>query len=398
MKLFFAAAGAVSVLSLAALILLSREESAAQLSPPGPPVLNIDFGPNVDTNALAPVLQRYSQDKGVRIELSSSRGSETFAHADIVCTTHDKLAQGVEWGQLRPVQPRQTIKASQIESFVWDAVTLDDLLYAYPIALDTMALVYNTQLLSHAPGSLDELPALHRQMSGQGIQAIAWDYEDAYLSWPILAATDHPAIFQVKPDRTYDLRHNGAASPGVRAGALWIKRLVDQGILPRSSDASAAIQSFRQGKTAMLIVGRDTWRELKKLPFPWAIAPIPGAGEHRSRALTSVWGCAITGQADMAKATDFIENHLLSPVAQQALFADSLGLVPTQRALFEELQQQENKRQLWDLILGSRLVPGASADATFWSELSEALKRINKGEDPALVLQLASKNIGRHGQ
>ena len=130
------------------------------------------------------------------------------------------------------------------------------LAWAYPIAMETVTLIYNKRLLSgEPPTDLSQLPALDEQIRSKqpAVRTILWDYQSAYYSWGIFASAG-AYIFR-KKGTNYDLANVGLATPGAVQALSQIISLVKENILPPSVSYSQTEELMGQGKLAMTISG-----------------------------------------------------------------------------------------------------------------------------------------------
>jgi maltose/maltodextrin transport system substrate-binding protein len=101
----------------------------------------------------------------------------------------------------------------------WQAVRHEDRLWGYPIALETVTLIYNKKLLVGAPPrTLSDLAAINQKIkqSHPGIMTILWDYKSPYYSWGILASAG-----------AYVFRQNGTSYDVKNVGVANLKRIIE---------------------------------------------------------------------------------------------------------------------------------------------------------------------------
>lgn len=361
------------------------------------PVLRVDLGRHIEPGRVQAVLADFSRRHRIKVELVRPALGSFDGYADIVCTSHEQLGSALEHGHLQVLTPSAHLYGNFASawSLGWDAVTIKGSIYAYPLLLEPMALVYNPQLLSHPPRSFSELPALAQGLRVQhGVQALVWNYTDAYLTWPLLAAADKPSIFPANANGEFDPRRNGASYPGVIDGAITIRQWLDQGSIGRIEAGIPAETVFMEGRAAMLLAGRDSWPRLRHAGVPWALAPWPELGGNKPPLLLSVWGCSITRTADSRAARTFMEQFLLSASTQKLLFGRLRGVIPLHARLFADATDHGEGRILWEQVLASRPTPNHPLIGRFWSEMGSALKNIMRGAPPADTLQRAHRRIG----
>lgn len=107
---------------------------------------------------------------------------------DIIIWPHDRFGSWINEGHLAAIEPSRAVR-DVIAPFAWQSVSVGERVYGYPIAMEVVSLLYNRELVSEPPTTLEQVAEVHRQLAGKGIQAIAWDYRNVYFSWPIFAGS-----------------------------------------------------------------------------------------------------------------------------------------------------------------------------------------------------------------
>ena len=109
---------------------------------------------------------------------------------DIVIWAHDKVGEWADAGLIAPVQISEQFK-NKFFPKAWEAVLHGERIWGYPIALETVTLIYNKNLLDGSPPTqLSDLVSLNEKIKKEhpGVTAILWDYNSSYYSWGILAS------------------------------------------------------------------------------------------------------------------------------------------------------------------------------------------------------------------
>lgn len=143
---------------------------------------------------VARVGERFTEQTGLKVLVetpesltdSFDRTGGTLSGPDIVIWAHDRFGSWINEGFLVPVEPSAEYRKT-LTPQGWEAVTVGDRLYGYPIAIEAVSLIYNKELVQRPPVTLEQLIALDRQLRPQGRRAIEWDYNNLYFSWPFIA-------------------------------------------------------------------------------------------------------------------------------------------------------------------------------------------------------------------
>ncbi len=206
--------------------------------------------------ALAPMAKKFENNLGVKVTIDTPQNITTSfplaAQAgkgpDIVIWAHVKVGEWADGGLIAPVE----VSNECVNKFfpeVWQAVRHADRLWGYPIALETVTLIYNKKLLVGAPPrTLSDLSAINQKIKQRhpGIMTILWDYKSPYYSWGILASAGAYVFRQ--NGTSYDVKNVGVANPGAVLGLSKIIGLIHDGILPKSVEYSRTEELTAQGK------------------------------------------------------------------------------------------------------------------------------------------------------
>ena len=235
-------------------------------------------------NGLSEVGQKFEKDLGVEVAVEHPEGLtdkfQAAAHSgkgpDIVLWAHDRLGEWVEAGLLKPINLADDFK-SKVIPMAWEAVSYHQQIYGYPLALESVSLIYNKKYLTSAPPTqLAEFPVFAKQLEGENpnVIAIMWDYATAYFSWPFLASGGgYP--FKKTPSG-YNVNDVGVDTSGAIKGLTEIIDLINAGVLPKGSSYSVMDQKMNSGELATMISGPWAWASLRQSGIDFGLAPIPG--------------------------------------------------------------------------------------------------------------------------
>jgi maltose/maltodextrin transport system substrate-binding protein len=221
-------------------------------------------------HALEAMAKKFENDFGLKVTIEApEKITDCFPIAaqmakgpDIVVWAHDKVGEWADAGLIAPVQISEDFK-DEFFPEAWQAVLHSEWIWGYPIALETVTLIYNKKLLdSPPPTRLSDFVSLNEKIKKDrpGVTTILWDYKNSYYSWGILASAGAYVFTKNGPD--YDLKCVGVAHRGAVEGLSRIIALIDAGILPKSVSYSAVEDLMGRGKLAMMISGPWAWSNL----------------------------------------------------------------------------------------------------------------------------------------
>ena len=356
--------------------------------------------------ALDPIVQKFQNELGISVTIETPQMiTDTFPIAaqagkgpDVVIWAHDKVGEWSDGGLISQID----LPPNYLGKFypkAWQAVTHKGQIWGYPIALETVTLIYNKAFLDGPPPSeLSQLPAVDRTMKKihPRVKTILWDPRSAYYSWGILASGG--GFVFGKKGGDYDLENVGVATPGTIDALNQIVGLIRAGILPKVCSYSETEDLMGRGKLAMMISGPWAWSNLIKKGIDFGLGQVPGVNGHVGRPFVGVSVAYLNRSSpnrDLAK--EFIEHYLLTEAGLHAMdSAKAIGL-PALISVYDQLSENDERmRQLKTSVDFGVVMPNVPQMGQFFSAMSAALQLAADGRlSPAEALHQAAANL-RH--
>jgi maltose/maltodextrin transport system substrate-binding protein len=278
--------------------------------------ITIWMGANKGDVNLPAVVAAFTNDLGidVAVEVVDPGLTDKFQQAaatgdgpDIVLWAHDRFGEWAAGGLLSPVNPSADFQAGILDS-AWDAVSFDGKIWGYPVSVEAIGLVYNTDLVDTPPATFEELASM--QMP-DGVSTILWDYNNTYFTMPMLMANGGYAFQKV--DGSFDGSDTGVNNDGAMMGGKVLRSLFDDGVLPEGVDYGVMDGAMAKGETAMVINGPWSWAGYQDAGINIAVAPIPTVNGMVSPAFLGVFSAAINAASPNADlAVELLENYMLT--------------------------------------------------------------------------------------
>lgn len=226
---------------------------------------------------------------------------------DIVLWAHDRFGEWAAGGLLSAVSPSQEFQDGVLDSG-WNAVSFGGKIWGYPVAVEAIGLVYNTDLVDTPPATFEELKDM--QMP-DGVSTILWDYNNTYFTMPMLMANGGYAFQKV--DGNFDGSDTGVNNAGAKIGGNVLRSLFDDGVLPEGVDYGVMDGAMANGETAMVINGPWSWAGYEGNGRNIAVAPIPTVNGQVSPAFIGVYSAAINAASpNQDLAVELLENYILT--------------------------------------------------------------------------------------
>ena len=357
-------------------------------------------------SAVQAIGQKFEADLGIKVTVESPQNiTDNFPIAaqankgpDIVIWAHDKIGEWADGGLIAPVEVSSDF-SKQFFPKAWQAVFHQKQSWGFPIALETVTLIYNKALLDGPPPTdLSQLAAVSQRIGKNhpGVIPILWDPRSAYYTWGILASGGGYVFGKNGGD--YNLNNVGIATPGAVAALSKIVGLIQSGVLPKSCSYSETEDFMGQGKLAMMISGPWAWSNLIQKGIDFGVAHIPGINGKVGRPFVGVSVAYLNRSSpngDLAK--EFLERYLLTDEGLTAMDkAKPIG-VPALISVFEKIAQNNPRlRELKASVEYGQVMPNVPQMGRFFSSLGAALQLAADGRLSARkALQQAEVNM-RH--
>ncbi|WP_431474044.1 maltose/maltodextrin ABC transporter substrate-binding protein MalE [Marinobacter sp. KM021] len=299
---------------------------------------------------------------------------------DIIIWPHDRFGSWINEGHLAAIEPSRAVR-DEIAPFAWQSVSVGERVYGYPIAMEVVSLLYNRDLVSEPPTTLEQVAEIHRQLAGKDIQGIGWDYRNVYFSWPIFAGSGGYS-FGVD-DYVYNLSDVGVATDGAIRAVAGIRGLLEQGVLARDTDYGTMMEGFKAGKVAMIINGPWAWSELRASGIDVGIADVPTVEGTVGRPFVGVLAAgisAVSTNQDLAR--QFIEDYLLTEEGLHAVNDDKpLGAV-AHLEVVKTLSQDPFIDHTFRSARGGEIMPNIPEMKRFWDLMTRRFAAMLEGDAP----------------
>jgi maltose/maltodextrin transport system substrate-binding protein len=356
--------------------------------------------------ALAPIVEKFTTDLGLKLTIETpEKITDSFPIAaqagkgpDIVIWAHDKVGEWADGGLIAPLEVSDEF-TNKFFPKAWQAARHQQGVWGYPIALETVTLIYNQKLLDGPPPTqLSQLASIDQNIKRKhpGVITILWDPRSAYYTWGILASGGGYVFGRKGTD--YDFKNIGITTPGVVVALSKIISLIQSGILPKSCSYSETEDFMGQGKLAMMISGPWAWSNLIQKGIDFGLGQIPGVNGKVGRPFVGVSLAYLNRSSpnqDLAK--EFLEHYLLTDDGLSAMDnAKPIG-IPALTSMYQKMAQNNlHLRELKASVDYGQIMPNVPQMGRFFSSLGAALQLATDGRLSARSALLEAAANMRH--
>lgn len=258
---------------------------------------------------------------------------------------------------------------ARLEDFVevaGEAFTYEDITYGAPATMESIALFYNSNVVTSAPGAFSEIKEACLQIRGGDVTTTTVDsttttvaaplgagcleylVDDARVGLALVTAGDGYLYRRVEGQHiSTDV---GLTTDAAVSRAATLRSLVADGVVAGADDRAEMVARFASGETPFLIGDIELAEALSSSATPFGVSRLPIITGTTPRPFVEVNGFMVAGRSDQQQtALLFLSDYLATPSTMADVFGASTGL-PAYRATA-------------DLIAGDQVLAGLQAAA-----------------------------------
>lgn len=312
---------------------------------------------------------------------------------DLFIGAHDWTGELVANGIVEPLDLSGVAESLDPQSVV--AFTVDGTAYGLPVAIETVGLYRNTDLVPDAPATFEELGAICEGLEGIenciGIPGGA-DAPDAYHMYFFVSANGG-YIFDYEEGVGYDPSDVGLDNEGAVAGATFLADQVATDVVG-SVNYDTAKNLFLEGSQPFWVTG--PW-ELGGLAgqdtVSWEATTLPTIGGNDPAPMVGAQGMYLSAFSEQqVLAQSFLLEYVATAETMQAIF-DADARPP----VFEGVDAGDNQAAV-DAFLASvangYIMPNIPQMGAVWGPLGDNLLLLrNAGAEPAAAMGTAAEAV-----
>jgi len=286
----------------------------------------------------------FTAETGVKVNLVQKEFGEirdqfvqqvpTGEGPDVAVGAHDWLGVLVTNGVVAPVELGD--RAGDFEQVAVDAWSYDGQTYGVPYAIESIALLRNTDLVAEAATDYDDMIAKGTAAGTDYAFLVGLDPEaaDPYHLYPFQTSFGAP-VFGTNADGSYNPDDLQIGNEGGQAFAQWLGAQGAAGILNTNITGELARENFVAGKSPFFLTGPWNVPAAVEAGLNIAVDAIPSAGGQDAQPFAGVQGFFLSAESDnRLAANEFLLNYVGSEEVQTALYEVG-GRAPALTAAFD---------------------------------------------------------------
>lgn len=320
------------------------------------------------------------------------------AGPDIAVGAHDWLGELVQNNVVAPIQLSEQVSSAFSPESI-EAVKFEGQTYAVPYAVESLALIRNTELAPEAPESMEALVEHGKQLVADGEAELIMTQEvgadgNAFSLYPYLSAYGG-GIFPLLDEGGFDGTEVILDSEETLKGAEKMAWLAEEGALSTNQDASNVIPLFAEGKAAYMVSGPWAIGQISEAGIEYAIDPIPDFEDGgETSPFLGVQSFFVSAQSKNPQiAQTFVQEFVTRPEVQLSLF-EAGDRPPALTEAYEQVAADNEDIAAWgEAAVGATPMPNIPQMNAVWGPLGKATAGIVSGEDAAERMKTAQSEV-----
>ena len=320
------------------------------------------------------------------------------AGPDIAVGAHDWLGELVQNNVVAPIQLAGDVESAFTPESI-EAVKYEGQTYAVPYAVESLALIRNTELAPDAPESMEALVEHGKQLVADGETELIMTQEvgqdgNAYSLYPYLSAYGG-GIFPKLDEGGFDGSQVILDSEETIQGGEKMAWLAEEGALATSQDASNVIPLFAEGKAAYMISGPWAIQQISEAGIEYAIDPIPDFEDGgETSPFLGVQAFFVSAESKNGQiAQTFVQEFVSRPEVQVSLF-EAGDRPPALVEAYDQVAAGNADIEAWGKAAeGGTPMPNIPQMNAVWGPLGQATGGIVSGDDAAERLGTAQSEV-----
>ncbi|MCM2678004.1 sugar ABC transporter substrate-binding protein [Alkalicoccobacillus plakortidis] len=254
---------------------------------------------------------------------------------------------------------------------------------AFQASVETYALMYNNELISEAPETLEELEQIGEELTipANDQYGFLLEAQNAFFAYPFLAA--YGGYFFGEENGGYDVGDIGLSNQGTVEGTELIRSWYEKGYLPRNLNADIMNGLFLQGNVGAVVSGPWNINDYRNaLGDSLETAPLPMIDGERLKSFAGVKGWMVNQYSDHINWAKELALFMTSKESSE-IFFEYAQEIPARDDI-------ELENELYDGFVEqleyAQFMPNIPAVSAVWEPLGDALIFISNGDDAEEVL------------
>lgn len=299
---------------------------------------------------------------------------------DLLIGAHDWIGELAKNGLISDITIIEDLTSDFIENSI-NSFYYKKKLYGIPYCIEALIFLYNKNLISNPPSTFEELVEVAKKLTDISSDRYGFLYgidNNFYNNYPFIASQGGYVFKNL--DNSYDITDLGLDNEGALAGANFIKKLVDEGIVPVYTNNGITSTKFKEGKVAMIIDGPWNIKSYRETVPGTTITDLPTLNGKPLKPFIGSRGIMINqSSVKKFKSIDFIINYFSTYQAQMIMYNNGLRPPARKDAVIEVKRINPEYSSIYNSIKNGDPMPNIKAMAVVFNYAAGMIDKFKTG-------------------
>jgi len=323
------------------------------------------------------------------------QGAPKGQAADLLVTQpHDRLGTFAAAGVLEPMDKYITAR-TDLGKVALQAMTYRGKLFGLPMTAESVALIYNKDLVKQAPKSWDEFIKTAQANTGDGKFGFLANLAEAYQNYGLIGG--YGGYIFKNNSGTLNTKDLGIGNEGAQKAMRTLNDLrYKYNLVPEGVDNDAVKAAFVEGRAGMIITGPWNMGDIKKAGINYGIAamPLPTDAKGKWSPFVGVQGVMMSAYSKNKEVAAQFAKQLVTTEAQVS-FNKAGGRIPVSRSALVKLKSDPVVSGFSKVIAQGTPMPNVPEMGSVWGPWTDAVQQSTAKPNPdyTKILDNATKQI-----
>jgi len=314
---------------------------------------------------------------------------------DILVGAHDWTGELAQNGLIQAISLRDDL-ANSLADVALEGFTYDGELWALPYAIESIAIIYNRDMVSDPPETWDDVMEISRSQVEGNDDRYGFVYPgagDTYHTFPFISAFGG-YIFAYEEGEGFNPDDIGLATDGAVRGLTILDQMYEEGLLPQGLDYTTAESLFLGGEAAMFMTGPWAISGVREAGIDFGVVPIPTMDGSTPQPFVGAQGFFVSAfTQNRVLANEFLKQTVASRDVMLGIYEQG-NRPPAYLPALDALADDEVVQAFADAARAGIPMPNIPEMGSVWDQTNSKLQLIAQQEqEPRAAMEDAVEGI-----
>ena len=349
--------------------------------------------------------QNFADEYGIEVEVvevpfgdmrqKMSNAAPAGEGPDILVGAHDWTGELAQNGLIQEISLRDDLRNNLVDVSL-EGFTYNGELWALPYAVESIAIIYNRDMVDEVPESWADVMDHSRQRVNSGSGQYGFVYPgagDTYHTFPFVSAFGG-YIFAYEEGEGFNPNDIGLATDGAVRGLEILDTMYEDGLLPEGLDYNTAQSLFLSGDASMFMTGPWAISSVEEAGIDYGVMPLPPMEGNQPQPFVGAQGFFVSAFTEnRVLANEFLKQSVATQDIMLQIYENG-NRPPAYLPALEQLSDEPVVQAYADAARGGIPMPNIPEMGSVWSQTNNKLQLIAQQEqEPMAAMQDAVQGI-----